>query len=80
MSDDECYEEYDKWLDENDDELWAAYHEQGANYDQNYEDWCEKQYEEIHNGQKKLRSKIKRTVVKATTRSRHARPTRHAQI
>ena len=37
--------DYDEWYEENATELWAAYHEQGANYDQNYEDWCEKQYE-----------------------------------
>jgi len=36
---------YDEWYEENATELWAAYHEQGANYDQAYEEWCEKQYE-----------------------------------
>lgn len=36
--------EYEAWQDLYEEELWAAYHEEGANYDQNYEDWCEKIY------------------------------------
>lgn len=36
---------YEKWLEENTDELWAKFHEDGANYDQNYENWLEEQYE-----------------------------------
>ena len=38
--------DYDKWYEDNGEELWRAYYEEGANYDQNYEDWCEKQYED----------------------------------
>lgn len=39
--------DYDEWYEKNATELWAAYHEQGANYDQDYEEWCEKQYESL---------------------------------
>lgn len=38
--------DYEKWYEDNGEELWRAYYEEGANYDQNYEDWCEKRYEE----------------------------------
>lgn len=36
--------EYEAWLDLLGDELWAKYFEDGANYDANYEDWCEDIY------------------------------------
>ena len=36
---------YEKWYEIHGDELWATYHEEGANYDADYEDWCEAQYD-----------------------------------
>lgn len=39
--------DYEEWYEKWDDELWTAYHEEGANYDQNYEDWCEKKYDSV---------------------------------
>jgi len=37
----------EKWYEKWGDELWATYYEEGANYDTDYEDWCEKKYESL---------------------------------
>ena len=38
---------YEKWLESNEDNLWAEFHETGANLEgADYEDWCENKYEE----------------------------------
>ena len=39
--------EYEEWYEEHGDELWIIYHEEGADFDQNYEDWCEKKYDSL---------------------------------
>jgi len=44
MKEDAALIEYEEWYEKYGDELWIIYHEEGANYDQNYEDWCEKKY------------------------------------
>ena len=41
------YMGYEEWYEEYGDELWVIYHEEGANYDQNYEDWCERKWYSI---------------------------------
>ena len=38
--------EYEEWYAEKGDDLWIEYHEIGGNYDQDYEEWLEKKYEE----------------------------------
>ena len=38
--------DYEEWYEKYEEELWAAYHEEGADSDQNYEDWCDKRYED----------------------------------
>jgi len=45
MTEDSLSMDHDTWCDEYDDDLWAEYHETGAYYDTNYEDWCEKKYD-----------------------------------
>jgi hypothetical protein len=44
MKKDAAKMEYEKWYEKHGDELWIIYHEEGANYDTDYEDWCEKKY------------------------------------
>jgi len=36
---------YEEWYEKHGDELWIIYHEEGANYDTDYEDWCEEKYD-----------------------------------
>jgi hypothetical protein len=36
---------FEEWWEENDDECWISYHESGACYDTDYEDWCDHLYE-----------------------------------
>lgn len=48
MKKDAALMEYDKWYEEYGDELWIIYHEEGVNYDTNYEDWCEKKYDSLN--------------------------------
>jgi len=46
MKKDAAIMEMDKWYEKHGGELWIIYHEEGANYDTDYEDWCEKKYDE----------------------------------
>ena len=39
------FPDFDAWLEANDDELWAEFHETGACYDTDYEPWLEQKYE-----------------------------------
>jgi hypothetical protein len=39
--------DYEDWAEEWDGDLWIEYHESGAYYDTDYEDWCEKKYDEL---------------------------------
>jgi len=39
--------DYEEWYEKWGDELWIIYHEEGANYDDDYEDWCEKKYDSV---------------------------------
>ena len=43
----------DKWYEKHGGELWIMYHEEGANYDTDYEDWCEKKYNKYSEGDTK---------------------------
>ena len=36
---------YEEWEEANEDELWISYHESGACYDTEYEDYCDYKYE-----------------------------------
>ena len=44
MTKDTINMDYEEWYEKHGDELWIAYHEEGANYDQDYENWCEIKY------------------------------------
>lgn len=39
--------DFDKWMEENESQLWITYHETGACYDCDYERWLEKRYEKL---------------------------------
>lgn len=50
MKKDASIMDQEKWNEKHGDELWITYHEEGANYDTDYEDWCEKRYAKYSEG------------------------------
>ena len=49
---------YEEWCEKYGDELWATYHEEGANYDTDYENWCEARYNKYVKDQNILLDKL----------------------
>ena len=47
MKKDAALMDYEEWEEKHGDELWIIYHEEGANYDTGYEDWCEEKYDSL---------------------------------
>jgi len=47
MKRDAAIMDQDKWYEKHGGELWIIYHEEGANYDTDYDDWCEKKYDSM---------------------------------
>ena len=50
MKKDASIMEHEKWYEKHGGELWIMYHEEGANYDTNYEEWCENRYNKYAKG------------------------------
>lgn len=49
---------YEGWYERHGDELWITYHEEGANYDTDYERWCEARYDKYVKDQNKVLDKL----------------------